>query len=69
MDLNDEQKLFKIKIYEGELKLSVQPDGVNLDYLFSIRSLKYLKSTTLGCKDTEIRKSEFEQRLNSFRKV
>ena len=69
MDLNDEQKLFKIKIYEGELKLSVQPDGVNLDYLFSIRSLKYLKSTTLGCKDTGIRKSEFEQRLNSFSKV
>ena len=69
MDLNDEQKLFKIKIYEGELELSVQPDGVNLDYLFSIRSLKYLKSTTLGCKDTRIRKSEFEQRLNSFRKV
>ena len=69
MDLNDEQKLFKIKIYEGELKLSVQPDGVNLDYLFSIRSLKYLKSTMLGCKDTGIRKSEFEQRLNSFSKV
>ena len=35
-------------------------DILNLDYLINIiQSLKYLRSTTLGCKDIGIRKSEF----------
>ena len=39
----------------------------NLDFLsISINSLKYLRSTALGYKDIEIRKSEFVEKLNSF---
>ena len=47
---------------------SLQPGGVILWYFklrlldlsgFRIHSLKYLRSMTLGCNDTEIRKSEF----------
>ena len=33
-----------------------------------IYSLKYQRSTKSGCKDLEIRKSDFEEKLNSFNK-
>ena len=40
-------------------------DILNLDYL--IQHLKYLMSTTFGCKDIGIRKLEFVwQRINQF---
>ena len=41
------------------IHLSLQPDVVNIILSARILSLKYLKSTTLGCKDIRIRKSEF----------
>jgi len=42
-------------------------DISNLDYLsISINSLKYLRSTTLGYKDMEIKKSEFVAKTQLF---
>ena len=47
------------------IPISLQPYGANLWYFklrllsISINSLKYLRSTTMGYKDIEIRKSEF----------
>ena len=46
------------------IPISLQPDAANLLYFklilpISIISLKYLRFTTLGYKDIEIRKSEF----------
>ena len=52
------------------ISFSLQPDGLNLRY-FKLRlfdhSLKYLRSTTLGCNDVGVGKPwSLQQRLNSF---
>ena len=44
-----------------DFPISLKLDGVNLDH--TIHGLKYLKSTTLGCKDIGKRKSEFVTKI------
>jgi len=50
------------------IPVSLQPDGLNLQYfeiiLFNLKefiflNILYLRSTTLGCKDVRIKKSEY----------
>ena len=61
--------LLKTQIFQSVHLRNLMEDTLDISYLAiwsnRIHSLKYLRSTTLGCKDIGIRKSELH-RLNSY---